>query len=143
MSQAPSSDPHPVLIVDDVASGAMTLDLLCQSLGVATIRAASAAEAADILTRLRPAAIITDLIMLGADGLDLFMIARHAASVPVLVVTASDRLLLKAAGELGESYGPRDLTCASKPVDLPTLTAFMVRSGVAAAIAKPARGGPH
>jgi CheY-like chemotaxis protein len=133
-----------VLIVDDVASGAMTLDLLCQSLGVATIRAASAAEAADILTRLRPAAIITDLIMPGADGLDLlFMIARHAASVPVLVVTASDRLLLKAAGELGESYGPRDLTCASKPVDLPTLTAFMVRSRVAAAITKPARGGPH
>jgi CheY-like chemotaxis protein len=132
-----------VLIVDDVASEAMTLDLLCQSLGVATIRAASAAEAADILTRLRPAAIITDLIMPGADGLDLFMIARHAASVPVLVVTASDRLLLKAARELGESYGLRDLTRASKPVDLPTLTAFMVRSGVAAAIAKPARGGPH
>ena len=131
----------PILIVDDVASEAMTLDLLCQSLGVETLCTASAAEAGAVLFRIRPAAIITDLIMPGADGLDcLFLIAEHAPSVPVMVVTASEKLLLKAAGELGESYGLSDLTCVAKPVDLPTLAAFIARSGVPF---KPSRQGLH
>src|SRR6201996_7608680 len=122
---------QPILIVDDVASEAMTLDLLCRSLGVETIRAASAAEAGDILNRMRPAAIITDLVMPGADGLDcLFMIAGYAPTVPVMVITASERLLLKAAGELGETYGLSDLTCIAKPLDLATLATFIARSGV-------------
>jgi two-component system phosphate regulon response regulator OmpR len=133
--------PSPILIVDDVASEAMTLDLLCRSLGIETIRAASAAEAGEILTRIRPAAVITDLVMPGADGLDcLFMIAGYAPTVPVMVVTASERLLLKAAGELGESYGLRDLICIAKPVDLPTLTAFIARTGLPI---KPARQSMH
>ena len=68
-----------VLIVDDVASEAMTIELLCRSLGVATVHATGAAEASEILSRVRPAAIITDLVMPGADGLDfLFMIADYA-----------------------------------------------------------------
>jgi two-component system phosphate regulon response regulator OmpR len=133
--------PSPILIVDDVASEAMTLDLLCRSLGMETIRAASAAEAGEILTRIRPAAVITDLVMPGADGLDcLFMIAGYAPTVPVMVVTASERLLLKAAGELGESYGLRDLICIAKPVDLPTLTAFIARTGLPI---KPSRQSMH
>jgi two-component system response regulator (stage 0 sporulation protein F) len=121
----------PILIIDDVASEALTLGLLCRALGVETISAASAAEAGDILRQLRPAAIITDLVMPGADGLDcLFMIAGFDPTVPVMVVTASERLLLKAAGELGESYGLSDLTCIAKPIDQATLTAFVARAGV-------------
>jgi CheY-like chemotaxis protein len=127
MSNGLSALSQPILIVDDVASEAMTLDLLFQSLGVETIRAA---EAGDILNRLRPAAIITDLVMPGADGLDcLFMIAGCAPTVPVMVVTASERLLLKAAGELGETYGLSDLTCIAKPLDVATLAAFITRAG--------------
>jgi two-component system response regulator GlrR len=130
-----------VLIVDDVASEAITLDLLCRSLGVETVRAASAAEASAVLACIRPAAIITDLLMQGADGLDcLFMIAEHAPSVPVMVVTASEKLLLKAAGELGITYGLRDLTCVAKPVDLGTLQAFVARAGIKF---KPPRAGLH
>ena len=107
------------------------LDLLCRSLGMETLRTASAAEAGAVLTRMRPAAIITDLVMPGADGLDcLFLIAEHAPTVPVMVVTASEKLLLKAAGELGESYGLSDLTCVAKPVDIGTLRDFVARIGV-------------
>ena len=110
----------------------LTLGLLCRGLGVETISAGSAAEAGDILSRLRPAAIITDLVMPGADGLDcLFMIAGYVPTVPVMVITAAEPLLLKAAGELGESYGLSDLTCVPKPVDQATLTAFIARSGLA------------
>src|ERR1700761_5006385 len=85
----------------------------------------------ELLTNMRPAAIITDLVMPGADGLDcLFMIAGYAPTVPVMVITASERLLLKAAGELGETYGLSDLTCIAKPLDLATLATFIARSGV-------------
>jgi CheY-like chemotaxis protein len=131
----------PILIVDDVASEAITLDLLCRSLGVETVQAASAAEASAVLGCIRPAAIITDLLMPGADGLDcLFMIAEKAPSVPVMVVTASEQQLLKAAGELGITYGLRDLTCVAKPVGLGTLQAFLARAGIRF---KPPQAGLH
>jgi hypothetical protein len=69
-------------------------------------------------------------VMPGADGMDcLFMIAGCAPTVPVMVVTASERLLLKAAGELGETYGLSDLTCIAKPLDVATLAAFITRAG--------------
>jgi len=58
----PNGLPHattPVLIKDDVASEAMTLDLLCRSLGVETVRTASTAEAAAMPDRTRPGAIAT------------------------------------------------------------------------------------
>jgi CheY-like chemotaxis protein len=133
--------PPPILIVDDVASEALTLHLLCLSLGVETVRTASTAEAADVLVHMCPAAIITDLVMPGADGLDcLFMIAEHAPTVPVMVVTASEKLLLKAASELGHSYGLLDVTCVAKPVDIGTLRDFIGRTGLAS---KPPRHGMH
>ncbi len=131
MPNDPPSFTNPVLIIDDCASEVLTLGLLCRALGVETISAHSAAEAGDILSRMRPAAIITDLVMPGADGLDcLFMIAGYTPTVPVMVVTAAERLLLKAAGELGETYGLLDLTCVAKPVDRASLIAFIARTGV-------------
>jgi two-component system response regulator (stage 0 sporulation protein F) len=130
MPNQPTSVSRPILIIDDVASEALTLGLLCRALGVETISAASAAEASKILSQLRPAAIITDLVMPGADGLDcLFMIAGFDPTVPVMVTTASERLLLKAAAELGENYGLSDVTCIAKPIDQATLTAFIARAG--------------
>jgi two-component system response regulator (stage 0 sporulation protein F) len=131
MPAQPILSSPPILIVDDVASEALTLDLLCRSLGVETMQTTSAAEAAAVLMRMRPAGIITDLVMPGADGLDcLFMIAEHAPTVPVMVVTASEKLLLKAAAELGDRYGLVDLVCVAKPVDLRTLCDFIARAGV-------------
>ncbi len=127
----PHGPPPPILIVDDVLSEAMTLAMLCYSIGVDTVRTASVAEAGAVLARMRPAAIITDLIMPGADGLDfLFMIAEQAPAVPVMVVTASEKLLLKAAGELGQNYGLNNLTCVAKPVGIKTLRDFVAGAGI-------------
>jgi CheY-like chemotaxis protein len=131
----PNDPPHyarrPVLIVDDVVSEAMTLDLLCRSFGVETICATSAEEAAAILARTRPAAIITGLAMPGADGLDwLFMIAKRVPGVPVLVLTGSKKPLLKAAGELCDNYGLSDLVCCDKTIDINTLRTFVARAGL-------------
>jgi CheY-like chemotaxis protein len=110
----------------------MTLDLLCRSLGVETICTTSAAEAAAILARIHPAAIITDLVMPGAGGLDcLFMVAGHAPMIPVMVVSDSEKPLLEIATELGENYGLGDLVCVAKPVDINTLRAFVARAGLA------------
>jgi CheY-like chemotaxis protein len=122
---------RPVLIVDDVASDAMTLDLLCRSLGLETICTASTAEAAAVLTRTRPAAIITNLVMLAADGLEcLFVIAEHAPTIPVMIITGSDKSLLEAASNLGENYCLRNFVCVECPIGINTLRAFVTRSGL-------------
>jgi hypothetical protein len=57
------------------------------------------------------------------------MIAGFDSTVPVTVITASESLLLKVAGELGRNYGLSDLTCIARPIDHATLTAFITRSG--------------
>jgi CheY-like chemotaxis protein len=133
--------PRPILIIDDVVSEAMTLDLLCLSMGVETICTLNAADAGAVLARIRPAGIITDLVMPGADGLDcLFMIAEHAPTVPIMVVTAAEKLLLKAASELGDSYGLSDLVCVAKPVEISVLREFVIRTGL---LVKPSQWDLH
>jgi CheY-like chemotaxis protein len=132
---------RPVLIVDDVVSEAMTFDLLCRSLGVETICTTSAAEAAAILARIRPAAMITDLGMPCSGALDcLFMIAEHAPAIPVMVVNGSGQSLLEGAVELVKAYGLGDLVCVAKPVDIKTLRAFVARAGL---VCKPSQWDLH
>ena len=117
----PPTHPHvrPILIVDDVTSEALTLRLLCQSLGVGAVTTAS------------PTGIMTNLVMPGADAPDcLFMIAGHAHTVPVMGATASGKRLLKAASERAAAYAPAGLVCVAKPVDVPTLQAFAARTGL-------------
>jgi CheY-like chemotaxis protein len=122
---------RPVLIVNDIASDAMTIDLLCRSLGVETICTASAAEAAAALIRTRPAAIITDLHMLGTDRLDfLFMVAEHAPEAAVMVIADSTELLLETARALGKNHRLGNLVSASKSVDISTLRTFLASSGL-------------
>jgi hypothetical protein len=156
MPHGPPDALGPIPFVDDVASKALTLNPLCQSLGAGTVRAAGAAEAGEILSRISPAAIITS----GADrqtrtcrfpasgssrarfarggvamedpGLDRrFMIADCIAVVPEMVATASERLSPKAGGALAVSQCLSNLTRAAKPIDPPTLTAFIASSGLA------------
>jgi hypothetical protein len=108
MPNGPPAVRTPALIVDDVASGAD-----------------------DIPDRMRSASIVTGLVVPGAGRLDcLFMIAGYTPAVLVMVVTATGYLLLKAAGELGETYGRSGLACVANPVGLATVTAFVARSGV-------------
>ncbi len=117
-----------VLIIDDVASEAMTLEAMCRHFGYDAVRACSPREAEAILDMIRPAAIITDLMMPGVDGLDgLFMLATRAPDVPVMIITGSERLLLKAAAELAEFYGIKNLACAVKPLSVGALKAFLDR----------------
>jgi DNA-binding NtrC family response regulator len=127
MQHGPPRTPlRPVLIIHDVMSQAMTLDLLCRSLGVETICTTSAAESGDILTRIRPAAIIAGLIMAGAD--ELIMIATHAPAVPVMVVTGPETLR-QTASEPGDTYG-LDVVYVSRQLDIKTLRAFVDRAGL-------------
>jgi hypothetical protein len=107
-------------------SQAMTLDLLCRSLGVETICTTSAAEGGNILTRILPAAIITGLIMAAAE--ELIMIATHAPAVPVMVITGPETLR-QTASEPGETYG-LDVVYVSRQLDIKTLRAFVDRAGL-------------
>jgi hypothetical protein len=58
------------------------------------------------------------------------MLAERVPDVPVLAVTASEPLLLKAAGELGDGYGLRGLVCIAKPVGAEALRAFLAHAGM-------------
>jgi CheY-like chemotaxis protein len=128
MSNEASAD-RIVLIAEDVASEAMTLEAMCRHFGCDAVRAGNPQEAETILDVIRPAAIVTDLMMPGADGLDaLFMLAARAPDVPVMITTSSERLLLKAAAELSDHYGIRYLACAAKPVSAGALKAFLRRT---------------
>ncbi len=123
-----STDPI-VLIIEDVASEAMTLEAMCRHFGFGAVCAGSPAEAGAILDMLTPTAVVTDLVMPEADGLDgLFMLARRIPDVPVMIVTSSERVLLKAAAELAEHYGLKDLVCAVKPVGVGALGSFLKRA---------------
>lgn len=124
-----------VLIIDDAASEALTLEAMCRQFGYAALHARSPEQAAKVLDMLRPVAVITDLVMPGADGLDcLFMLAGRVPDVPVMITTASERLLLKAAAELGENYGLRDIVCVAKPIGAGALKAFLNRAAPRAAV---------
>ena len=127
MLTGPDRSSKPILIFDAVASEAMTIDLLCRSMGVETLCALNAADAAAALARIRPAGIITDLGP-GGDGPDcLRLLAEHAPTVPIMVVTAGEQL--KLGTKLGDSYGLSDLVCVSKPMELAMLRAFLARAG--------------
>jgi len=127
LHKAPTADPV-VLIIDDVASEALTVAALCHQFGYAAVRASNPDDAGRVLDMLRPAAVITDLVMPGTDGLDcLFMLAHRMPETPVMIATSSERLLLKAASELAENYGLRDIACVAKPIGAGALKAFLHR----------------
>jgi CheY-like chemotaxis protein len=128
MSNEASAGPI-ILIIEDVASEAMTLEAMCRHFGYDAVRAGNPQEAGTILDVIRPAAIVTDLVMPGTDGLDaLFMLATRAPDVPVMITTSSEWLLLKAAVELSDHFGVRNLACAAKPVSAGALKAFLRRA---------------
>ena len=83
------SDKPLVLIVDDEANVRRVLATLLEQEGFASLRAASGAQAMDLVRAQDPDLVLTDLEMEGMDGMEL--LGRLTASfpeIPVLMLTA-------------------------------------------------------
>jgi DNA-binding NtrC family response regulator len=78
-----------VLVVDDDASVRKVLGALLENAGWSTTRAASGAEALDLVRSADPDVVVSDLKMPGMDGLELLGHLRSAyPEIPVVLLTA-------------------------------------------------------
>lgn len=107
-----------VLIADDSAANRLTLKLELVDQGFAVEEAADGAEAIAKLTATRFAAVVTDVWMPGADGIQVVQAIRKADSgVPVFVITGGGPgLSIASAATLAEVWGARKVYV--KPFDV-------------------------
>ncbi|MEO8052131.1 MAG: response regulator, partial [Acidobacteriota bacterium] len=95
-----------VLVVDDDTETRYLLAEILNTEGYVSLLATSGKEAFDMLARVRPAAILLDLLMPGMDGFELLNRIKEDRSLrnlPVLVLTAkhlTDQDLQKLAGKV-------------------------------------------
>ncbi|MEP6636258.1 MAG: response regulator, partial [Acidobacteriota bacterium] len=99
-----------ILVVDEDTETRYLLAEILDTEGYVSLLATSSLEAFDILGRVRPAAILLDLLMPGTDGFELLTRIKEDKSLrnlPVLVLTAkhlTDRDLQNLAGKIREIF---------------------------------------
>jgi CheY-like chemotaxis protein len=99
---------HILVVEDDVQFRQMLMEMLQQD-GHQATPAGDGAEAMDLLARLRPDLIITDILMPNMDGVDLIMeLSRQDGKVPVIAISGGRRSItaqfnLESASLLGVS----------------------------------------
>ena len=118
---AEGAAPPLVLIVEDNPANLMLAEAVLTRGGFATVAAASAEEARDVLRTRRPAAILMDVQLPGEDGLSCARRLKDdpaTAAIPIVALTAhamaSDRERALAAGCEG---------WITKPIDTRTFAA--------------------
>lgn len=107
-----------VLVVDDEPQIRTFLSLMLDDAGFSVCAAEDGAAALDLLETLRPAAIVTDLMMPRLDGWELcrrLRAARETAAIPLVVISA-----LQSADVPGDAF-------FSKPFELDALVAVLRR----------------
>jgi DNA-binding response OmpR family regulator len=94
---------HDILIVDDDRDIRYMMQSILKHEGYKTMTCASADELSDILSVIRPAAIIMDMLLSGTDGKDICRSLKKKEStnhIPVMMVSAHPdaELLCREAG---------------------------------------------
>ena len=88
-----SSGAAKILVVDDDTETRYLLAAILDAEGYVSLLAASGSEALDILSRIRPGAILLDLLMPGMDGFEVFHRLKEdrlLRDIPVFVLTGKD-----------------------------------------------------
>jgi DNA-binding response OmpR family regulator len=115
-----------VLIVEDDPSHALLLQMLFAEEGMQTSVCVDGSQAYDVISASRPHLVILDLLLPGRDGMDVLARLKgdpHTARIPILVCTAADTLLRKAASVFELWSCP----VISKPFDVDVLNAMVRR----------------
>jgi CheY-like chemotaxis protein len=107
-----------VLVADDSAANRLALQLELVDQGFAVAEAVDGSEALALLARQRFAAVVTDVWMPGADGIQVVQAIRKVdAAVPVFVITGGGPgLSIASAAALAEVWGARKVYV--KPFDV-------------------------
>ena len=125
-----TAEPARILVADDSAANRLTLRLELADQGFAVEEAADGDEAIAKLGTMRFAAVVTDVWMPGADGIEVVRaIHRVDADLPVFVITGGGPgLSIASAAALAEVWGARKVFV--KPFDVRELVAA-VKAAVA------------
>ena len=112
-----------ILIADDSAANRLTLKLELSDQGYAVEEAADGTEAIAKLSETRFAAVVTDVWMPGADGIQVVQAIRKIdPDVPVFVITGGGPgLSIASAAALAQVWGARKVYV--KPFDVRELVA--------------------
>ena len=113
-----------ILVVDDEVGSREGLRRLLEALGYATTTAASAEEALESVRRDPPAAVFTDLVMPGVDGLEFIRRLQLERELPVVVFSAQGTI--EQAVE-AMKLGAQDFL--EKPVEAVRLKMLLTRLG--------------
>ncbi len=113
-----------ILVVDDDPSVCRLLETELARCGFQAWAVGSAAEALRQLDLLEPDVLLTDVLMEGMDGMQLCgQIASHRPDVPVVVMTAADRLETAIGAIRAGAYD-----FITKPIDFEVLGAALRRA---------------
>jgi len=120
-----------ILVVDDLAHPRRALAAELAEAGYEVVEAGDGLEAWELFRRLRPDAVVSDVVMPRSDGLDLLSRIRRHSDVPVILFTARASIQSAAAAfrsgaddfVASDELGPGDL--------LATLEQSMQRTGLA------------
>jgi DNA-binding NtrC family response regulator len=112
---------HSVVVVDDDSSIRFAVRAFLQHHGYDVVEAASCAAAGEVLSRLRPDAVLLDFELPDGTALDLLPRLRDA-EIPVIVLTANGTidLAVRAIKEGADQF-------LTKPVELPALFEIIQR----------------
>jgi CheY-like chemotaxis protein len=106
-----------VLVVDDSRDVAESLAALCESAGCRTGLPAKGEPVHEAVRRLRPKAVILDILMPEPDGFEVLgEIARIDPALPILLVSGAGDSWLRMGEKLGRARGLRVIHTQSKPV---------------------------
>jgi two-component system, OmpR family, response regulator len=120
---AAMANPDHILIVDDDAETRDLLQKYLQKQGYRVTTAAEGRALRALLATARPDLIVLDLMLPGADGLELCRDLRNRSNVPIIMLTArgeeTDRIVgleMGADDYLAKPFNPRELLARIKSV---------------------------
>lgn len=111
-----------LLVVDDEPAVARMVQRVGEGCGYVVTVATSSEEFMDRIIDIDPTAIILDLSMPGADGVELIrFLAATKSHAKILIISGFDPRVLETTGALGRSLGLKICGTINKPVRVAAL----------------------
>ncbi len=119
-----------LLIVDDGAGIAATLQPICDFLDIAVEQLPSEHDLAGALRNYRPMAVIAHLDCKGQDGCHVMMtVAQHDPSLPILLLTGDNPALVGAADAVEELWSLEAVVKFPRLPNVGAIVDFIFRAG--------------